>query len=36
MRGDLIAFEFVPVVPGKATAEALMPLIDRPAGQEGA
>ncbi len=29
---DLVAFEFVPVAPGKATAEALMPLIDRPAG----
>ncbi|MEE8506044.1 MAG: DUF3303 family protein, partial [Kiloniellales bacterium] len=33
---DLVAFEFVPVAPGKATAEALMPLLDRPTGQEGA
>ncbi len=31
---DLVEFEFVPVVPGKATADALMPLIDRPAGEE--
>ncbi len=31
---DLVAFEFVPVAPGKATAEALMPLIDRTAGEE--
>ncbi len=30
---DLVAFEFVPVAPGKATAEALMPLLDRPAGE---
>ncbi len=33
---DLVEFEFVPVVSGKATAEALMPLIDRPAGEGGA
>ncbi len=32
---DLVEFEFVPVVPGKATAEALMPLLDRPAGEGG-
>ncbi len=25
---DLVEFEFVPVMPGKATAEALMPLIE--------
>ncbi len=30
---DLVEFEFVPVVPGKATAEALMALLDRPAGE---
>ncbi|MCH8155672.1 MAG: DUF3303 family protein, partial [Proteobacteria bacterium] len=29
---DLVEFEFVPVAPGKATAEALMPLLDRPLG----
>ncbi len=32
---DLVEFEFVPVVPGKDTAEALMPLIDRSPGDEG-
>ncbi len=31
---DLVELEFVPVVPGKATAEALMPLLDRPSGEE--
>ena len=29
---DLVEFEFVPVAPGKETAAALMPLIDRPPG----
>ncbi len=29
---DLVEFEFVPVVLGKATAEALMALVDRPSG----
>jgi hypothetical protein len=33
---DLVEFEFVPVVPGKATADALMPLIDSTSGHEGA
>ncbi|MCH8998115.1 MAG: DUF3303 family protein [Proteobacteria bacterium] len=32
---DLVAFEFVPVAPGKATAEGLAPLLDRPLGDEG-
>jgi hypothetical protein len=32
---DPVAFEFVPVAPGKATAEGLMPLLDRPLGDEG-
>lgn len=27
---DLVEFEFVPVVPGKETAEALSPLLDEP------
>ncbi len=31
---DLVAFEFVPVAPGKATAEGLMPLLDRAHGDE--
>lgn len=29
--GDLVEFEFVPVVPGKETAETLMPLLDEQA-----
>ena len=32
---DLVEFEFVPVVLGKATAEGLAPLLDRPLGAEG-
>ena len=32
---DLVTFEFVPVAPGKATAEALAPLLDRSLGGEG-
>jgi hypothetical protein len=28
VRRDLVEFEFVPVVLGKATAEALMPLLE--------
>ncbi len=29
---EVVEFEFVPVVPGKDTAEALMPLLDQPPG----
>ena len=32
---DLVEFELVPVAPGKATAEGLAPLLDRPLGDEG-
>ena len=32
---DLVVFEFVPVAPGKATAEALMSFLDQPLGDEG-
>ncbi len=29
---EVVEFEFVPVVPGKDTAEALIPLLDQPPG----
>lgn len=31
---DLVAFEFIPVVPGEEAAEAMTALLDRPAGEE--